>query len=372
MITAASLNAQKSKELAQLAKQRGISGWHSMRKEDLVKALLKIARSEQRRKAKSKSEPVRVVSRKAKESTRVGKERSESAIALKLKRERQRKENLKNLALASEMSKKTAAPASDRVVMVVRDAYWLQAYWEITRASVQRAKVALGSKWHLARPVLRVLTVTNGGNTISVETPVDEIEIHSGVSNWYFLNPAPGETLRLAVGYVVDDEKFHLIAKSNQVVTSVGNDAQSDENWTDITNDVERYFALSGGFDEKTVSAELQNVMEEKSQQSVYTPAFERLGSALNISNERFDFQVDAHLVVHGTTAPGASVSVAGQPVQIQNDGTFAVRMDLPERRQVLPVVAANRNGTQQRTTVLAIERNTKVMDPVATDINPS
>jgi len=78
---------------------------------------------------------------------------------------------------------------------------------------------------------------------------------------------------------------------------------------------------------------------------------------------------VDAHLVVHGSAAVGSCVSVAGQPVQVKPDGTFAIRMKMPERRQVLPVVAANRNGTQQRTTVLAIERNTKVMDPVATEI---
>jgi hypothetical protein len=377
MITAASLKAQKSKELAQQAKQRGVSGWHSMKKDDLVKALLKVARNEQRRKAsqtsKTKSAASTATSKtKVKSSARGRKESVSSAIALKLKRDRQRKENLKNLALAAEMSKKTEAPSKDRVVMVVRDAYWLQAYWEITRASVQRARVALGNDWHLAKPVVRVMTVFNGGNAISVETPQEDIEIHGGVNNWYFSNPAPGKTLRLAIGYIVDGGKFHLIAKSNQVVTATASGSQSDENWTDITNDVERYFALSGGFDDKTVSAELQNVMEEKSQQSVYTPAFERLGSALNISSERFDFQVDAHLVVHGTTLPGASVSVAGQPVQIQADGTFAVRVDLAERRQVLPVVAANRNGTQQRTTVLAIERNTKVMDPVSTDIENS
>ena len=158
-----------------------------------------------------------------------------------------------------------------------------------------------------------------------------------------------------------------MIAKSNQVTPAKNSKNQRDENWTDITNDVERYFALSGGLDE-TVTAELQHVMEEKSQQSVYTPAFERLGTALNIGDEQFHFRVDAHVVVHGSAADGANVSVGGQPVKVKDDGTFAIRMKMPERRQVLPVVAANRNGTQRRTTVLAIERNTKVMDPVATD----
>jgi len=33
----------------------------------------------------------------------------------------------------------------DRLVVMVRDPYWLHAYWELSRKSVERAKVALGS-----------------------------------------------------------------------------------------------------------------------------------------------------------------------------------------------------------------------------------
>ena len=359
MITAASLNAQKSKELAQLAKKRGVTGWHSMKKSDLVKALLKVARNEQRQSVAKKSAKTNTT------KTVV----SESTIALKLRREREQQENLKNLALASQVANLTTAPAKDRLVVIVRDSFWLQGYWEITKASVDRARVAIGTQWHLAKPVLRIMKVVSDGRTSSVENQLQDIEIHSGVSNWYFQNPEPGATLRLSIGYAVGQDKFHLIAKSNQVTPAKNSKNQRDENWTDITNDVERYFALSGGLDE-TVTAELQHVMEEKSQQSVYTPAFERLGTALNIGDEQFHFQVDAHLVVHGSAAAGATVSVGGQPVKVKNDGTFAIRMKMPERRQVLPVVAANRNGTQRRTTVLAIERNTKVMDPMATDPN--
>ena len=368
MITAATLNAQKSKELAQLAKKRGVTGWHSMKKSDLVKALLRIARNEQRRSVAKKSvkSSTTIKSKSVKTSTAKA-VASESAIALKLRREREQQENLKNLALASQVANLTTAPTKDRLIVIVRDSFWLQAYWEITKASVDRARVAIGSQWHLAKPVLRITKVVSDRHSSVVEHQLQDIEIHSGVSNWYFQNPAPGTTLRLSIGYAVGQDRFHLIAKSNQVTPAKNSKNQRDENWTDITNDVERYFALSGGLDE-TVTAELQNVMEEKSQQSVYTPAFERLGTALNIGDEQFHFQVDAHLVVHGSAAEGATVSVGGQPVKVKNDGTFAIRMKMPERRQVLPVVAANRNGTQRRTTVLAIERNTKVMEPVATD----
>ena len=40
-------------------------------------------------------------------------------------------------------------------------------------------------------------------------------------------------------------------------------------------------------------------------------------------------------------------------------------RRNLPERRQVLPIVASSADGAEQRTIVLAVERNTKVMEPV-------
>ncbi|MFP6672850.1 MAG: Rho termination factor N-terminal domain-containing protein, partial [Pirellulaceae bacterium] len=38
MITAADLRTQTVKELGELAKQMGVSGWHSMRKDQLVTA----------------------------------------------------------------------------------------------------------------------------------------------------------------------------------------------------------------------------------------------------------------------------------------------------------------------------------------------
>ena len=373
MITAASLNAQKSKELAQLAKKNGVTGWHAMKKSDLVKALLKVARNEQRRSAAKKTNirPATGKTSPSKNSRQrsVNSAVNESAIALKLRQEREQKENRKNLALAAQAACQPQAPTKDRLVVIVRDSFWLQGYWEITKASVDRAKVAIGNQWHLAKPVLRVMEIVRDSSVNSTERQIQEIEIHSGVSNWYFQNPTPGATLRLSIGYAVGREKFHLIAKSNQVTPAKNAKKQQDENWTDITNDVERYFALSGGLDE-SVTADLQEVMEAKSQQQVYAPSFERLGGALNIVNKHFHFQVDAHLVVHGSAAEGTKVTVAGQPVKVKSDGTFAIRMAMQERRQVLPVVAVNRNGTQQRTTVLAIERNTKVMDPVTTDPN--
>ena len=55
--------------------------------------------------------------------------------------------------------------AKDRLVVMVRDPYWLHAYWELSRRSIQRAEVAMGQHWHAARPVLRLHEVSRNGTT---------------------------------------------------------------------------------------------------------------------------------------------------------------------------------------------------------------
>ena len=46
------------------------------------------------------------------------------------------------------------------------------------------------------------------------------------------------------------------------------------------------------------------------------------------------------------------------------------VQLDLPNRRQVIPLVATSKDGTSQRTVVLAVERNTKQLEPLIHEVN--
>ena len=85
MITAASLQSQKSKELAQLAREKGIPGWHSMRKAQLIGAILEHSKKSKRNKKKA---PTRSA---AKQSTTAA--RSETAIAKKIRIQREQEEH---------------------------------------------------------------------------------------------------------------------------------------------------------------------------------------------------------------------------------------------------------------------------------------
>jgi hypothetical protein len=44
------------------------------------------------------------------------------------------------------------------------------------------------------------------------------------------------------------------------------------------------------------------------------------------------------------------------------------VRVDLPNKRQVLPIIASNSEGVERQTVVLAVERNTKSLEPLGRD----
>ena len=69
-------------------------------------------------------------------------------------------------------------------------------------------------------------------------------------------------------------------------------------------------------------------------------------------------------MIVYGATQPNAYVTLQGEPVKLQADGTFRVRVEMPNKRQVIPIVASAADGSARQTVVMAVERNTKSMEP--------
>ncbi len=358
--TASSLRTYTSKDLAQIAKKKGVSGWHTMRKEQLVQAILKTHKRNATAKKTATTAPT--PKRKAKPVA----EKPITKVARKMQREHTRRENMKDLALQSAIKRSQVPIQEDRIILIVRDPFWLQAYWEITKNSVVRAKAALAENWHGATPMLRVMKTSDDDRNGAVEEVLREIPIHGGVKNWYIDVSDPPGQFRVQIGYKAANGKFHLIARSNRVKTPPAS-GDHDENWTDIAEDYEKYYAQSGGYTNDTSSGELKSVFEEKLRRPMHNMDPHYVSHSA-CSYRPFNFEVDAHMVIYGATAPGSNVTLAGEPVKLEDDGTFSVRLGMPDRRQVLPIVASSRDGSEQRTTVLAIERNTKMMEPITRD----
>jgi uncharacterized protein len=453
LITPVDLNKRTRKDLEQMAKRHGISGWHEMRKEQLVRALkrraAKVNTANQTRasstngakasngsktsngakatngskatngakavggvktsqgtktarggKATARSDLKRSKAGKAvsagKKSTagktgggsktNNGSARTKSPrISRKIKLVHEERERLRDLATESagpvgqadnggENVRRRARKRvrRDRLVLMVRDSYWLHAYWEVSRSTVERVQAAMNEFWHTAKPVLRLLEVAAGSTTNTSERVVREVHVHGGVNNWYLDVNDPPKSFRVDLGYLAANGRFHSVARSNSVTTPRpgANDAL-DQNWNDVAKNFEKVYAMSGGYDEAQDCGDLKELFEERLNCSMDSPLSNRYGVGADSASghrENFTLDVDAELIVFGRTKPDAHVSLAGQPVRVREDGSFLVRKGMPDRRQVLPVVAGSRDGMEQRTVILAIERNTKVMEPLTRD----
>lgn len=263
-------------------------------------------------------------------------------------------------------------PHKDRVTLIVRDSFWLQADWEVTRAAVQRVRVAMNEKWHNAQPVLRLMSVGEASSN-RAEQLLRDIPIHGGVNSWFIDVDSPPSRFRVVVGYLAENDRFYPLCRSNIVETPKPDAVHRlDRQWRDIAEDYERIYSLSGGYD-VNCSGDLREVFEQRLQRQMPNRKDDSLGSDTDAALDRhraLPFEVDAELIIYGSTIPGATVMLSGEPVKLRSDGTFTVRVALPDKRQVLPVIAQSRDSMKQRTTVIAVERNTKVMEAVDRDQN--
>ncbi|MGB7344633.1 MAG: DUF4912 domain-containing protein [Pirellulaceae bacterium] len=418
MIKTADLKAQTRRELADLAKNYGVPGWHGMKKDELIDAVTKVQRRLRRqdgskpKQSSAKGPSARPKTRAATNGSAAKKSGSSlqsakntlakktpvrkpqsmndrpipepkpprispktARIRAQMKKRREAIQKHKDIStgtLVGGAAVKNGSDRSrgsdlhkDRVILLVRDSFWLQASWEITQASVQRAQVSMAERWHTATPCMRVLSV--GSVTENrAETIERDILIHGGVDTWYIDVHDPPSRYRVLVGYLASDGQFYTICRSNTVETPrPGECERLDEHWRDIAEDYERVFSLSGGYDSD--SGDLRDVFEERLRRPMPCRGEQgqTVGDPSLLRQTRLPFNVDAELIVFGKTSPTASVTVAQKPVKLQPDGSFTVRMELPDKRQVLPITAESRDGLRQRTTVIAVERNTKVMESV-------
>jgi len=360
-MTSASLKEKPVRDLARLAKQHGVQGWHSMRKDQLIKALV--------RKAKSRL-PEKIVGGRPRSGVArhvpTGGQR-DPEVARRITEVRERLAKAKDMASRPEGGRGSRASVRDRMVLMVRGPHWVHVFWEITPRSITRAQAALGQEWHGARPVLRLLEIESGQQGSPSERVIREIEVHGGVKNWYVDIREPVRC-RVEIGYLGASGRFHALTRSNAVSTPAASQCDTlDAHWGEVVDDCERIYAMSGGYSSENNSSELQELFEERLQRPMGPPAARSSNSESEPEMELpvdFQIEVDAEMIVYGATQPNAYVTLQGEPVKLQADGTFRVRVEMPNKRQVIPIVASAADGSARQTVVMAVERNTKSMEP--------
>jgi hypothetical protein len=376
------LQACTKKTLRDLARKQGIAGWHSMSKEELVSALTKPSRSSvsSNHKTNGNGRPIRRPAGRdhsaAPPQSAAARDTSGATSGEEQVESSKYHVGVPTRDLSAKVPKDLPAGyGKDRIALMVRDPYWLHCYWELTHQAIQRAEAALDQEWHAAKPILRLLDVSSRDITSTSETIVRDIEIHGGCNNWYIDVANPPRSYRVDVGYLARSGKFYALARSNVVTTPrAGISDVIDENWADIdAKKADRIYAMSSGFDPSSSSLELKQLFEEHLRRPLGSPAVTSFGSGgltLGGKPRKFWFHLDAELIVYGATEPNSRVTLQGQPVKLRPDGTFTMRFSLPDNRQIIPAVAVSPDGIEERTIVLAVERNTKALEPMIHDGN--
>ncbi len=303
-------------------------------------------------------------------------------VLKRIRQLQQERESTKDLSFRPTLIKPPGAnepiwekePEKDRIALLVRDAYWIHATWDITRRAIERARAAMAEQWHTAKPTLRFLTLDNSSTTNTSETIERDIPIHGGIRNWYIDIGGKSGSFRAMIGYLSAAGRFHTICESNIVeAPGAGNPESVDQHWTDMGENFEHVYAMSGGYHSEHDTADLKQMMEDRLHKTVGAPAFAQFGAGADAPFSRrggFHFEMEVELVAYGQTVPDGYVTLSGEPVKLRPDGTFVVRLPFPDRRQVLPALATSRDGSHQRTIVVAVERNTKIMEPFAVEVD--
>jgi len=382
------LSQSTVKELASLARSLDIAGWHRMRKADLISAILLKKQSSVKSAKSVKTAKIQ----KTKESLHGKKSKKHSPATTKAatspklpsKKETTReiaKETTPQIGVSPTKLSKTrglcgiyegnAEGNLDRLVLLVRGPFWLHVFWELSSRSVERSKAAMGYAWHTAVPILRLFRIVADGMNNPRRDIVRDICIHSEGNNWYIDVQDPPGTFQVEIGFLSREENFFRIASSNYVQTPqnqvVSGGVKLDGHWDSVAEDVDRIYKLSGGT-EKKGSEILKTVLEEQLGISMSLPRGSRYGSGsanYEKTKRHFDFTVNADIIIYGQTDPSVQVAIRGEPIRVANDGSFFIRYPLAEKRHVYPIEAKGSDGIETQQVILAIDRNTKILETV-------
>ncbi len=247
--------------------------------------------------------------------------------------------------------------SEDRIVLMVRDPFWIYAYWEIQRASIEKTLEQHDLAGQAFQNVLRVYC--------GDESDFQDIEVGGTADNWYINIGRPNSDFFADVGLRVQG-KFLPIVRSNRVHTPrAGMSEVVDEEWMTLPEEAQKIYALSGGGQSGLLGESSAGIQERMEKQMALEVSSGGISSFFGSGRFRekprgFWFQLDAELIVYGATEPDARVTLQGDPIQLRPDGTFTARFALPDGQQIIPVTFESADEVDRATVTPKVLRQTE------------
>lgn len=258
-----------------------------------------------------------------------------------------------------------AGYGEDRIVLMVKDPWWLYAYWEIQPATERAARSQLlPHEVADLSSVLRVYDVTDADFPAQPAHGFFDIPLSGLATNWYIEVSKPNRSFVVEIGLLTRQGRFLLLARSNRVTTPrFGPSDVFDEEWMVSDEDYWKLFGMTAGIGMGASPTALKKFMEQLPSSALFSPGAFSPGMFSPVKQQRaraFWLRVDAELIVYGATDPKAAVTIQGQPVALRDDGTFSVRMALPDGTQTIPVEATSPDHVETRTITPIVTRRTE------------
>ena len=260
-----------------------------------------------------------------------------------------------------------------RIVLMVKDPWWLYAYWEVDSKSEREARSKLSpAEVEGLHSVLRVYDVTDlpAPTVVGAQAGRDfpaqpashsfDIPLSGLATNWYIHVNAPNRSFVVDIGLLTKSGRFLTLARSNRITTPrFGPSEIIDEEWMISEEDYWKLFGVTAGIGMGSSPGALKALLERK----LFSPGLFSPGlfSPMKVPPAKgFWLWVDTELIVYGATNPKAIVMVQGEAVKLKPDGSFSVRVALPDGTQSIPVEATSPDRRETKTLTSIVTRRTE------------
>ncbi len=297
-----------------------------------------------------------------------------------------------------------------RIVLLPRDPQWAYAYWDIPNEHKQELRNQGG-----ARLVLRFYDVTDIDLNTQSPHSLQQYECGEVTREWYLPVPVSDRDYTVEIGYVCNDGRWLVLSRAASVrippvypsdwvedkfITIDWNEDLRGRTFAKLVPPSQKAGAgamgLAGQNNEANAlygdmvalaqSAEAQRVagslfgsMHQVPEQAVSSFVFPSgaglwalpTASGINMSGaglfasappikpRQFWLIADAELIVYGATEPDATVTIDGEPIELNSDGTFRFQMSFQDGVLRYPIVAVAKDGEQTRSIHMDFERQT-------------
>ncbi len=244
----------------------------------------------------------------------------------------------------------------DKIVLVVRDPWWLYTYWEVKDSTWDKFKAELKDEFYKARRVLRVYDVSNIIFNGMNANKFFDLGIREDASNWYIDIGSPGRSWCVEFGFLLSNGRFIAILRSNVVETPLdGPSWITDEEWMIPDDMFARLYGMGFGLGKSSPAGGVWR------KGIVSSPGIASMASPVKKQAPRsFWLEVNCELIVYGATEPDAKVTVQNKAISLRRDGTFTLRFALPDGKQVIPVKAISKDNLEERSITPIVNRETK------------